>query len=179
MGNGRVIPAGPLRAPLRDQVRLADAVLSVGQGDADIDVVRAAARAGKPVMRAALKPSGASDMLGKRVLAFCGIGDPDKFFSTAANAGCDLVARRAFGDHHMYTETDAQALMAAADADGLELVTTEKDAVRLSHSTGPLAQLRERTRVLAVEMVFETAGDPDALVAATLQRYDARRIGLD
>ena len=176
IGNGHVIPAGPLRAPLLDQMRLADAVVNVGRGEAGDAVVRAAARAGKPVMPARLEPSLVPALEGKSLLAFCGIGDPGKFFQTLRDYGHDLAATRAFGDHHLFTEIDAQSLLDRANANGLTLVTTEKDAVRLSHRTGPLAELRDRTKVLPVSLVFDNAGDEDAIINATLQAYQARRL---
>ena len=177
IGNGRVIPAGPLRAPLRDQMRLMDAVLRIGSGDAGDKVVRAAARAGKPVMRARLEPAGMRAVAGRRVLAYCGIGDPDKFYETLRHHGCTPAATRSFGDHHMFTEADARGLLGKAEAEGLELVTTEKDHVRLSRRDGPLAALRERTRVLPVSVVFDAGSDVDAILAATAQGYHQRRIG--
>ncbi|QBK29494.1 tetraacyldisaccharide 4'-kinase [Roseitalea porphyridii] len=177
IGNGRVIPAGPLRAPLRDQMRLADAVLRIGTGEAGDQVVRAAARAGKPVMQAHLQPANVRAISGRQVLAYCGIGDPGKFYETLHHYGCMLAATRSFGDHHMFTEADARALVGKAEAEGLELVTTEKDFVRLSHNEGPLATLRQRTHVLPVSLVFETRADAEHIIAATERRYHQRRIG--
>ncbi|WP_420578722.1 tetraacyldisaccharide 4'-kinase [Oceaniradius stylonematis] len=176
IGNGRVIPAGPLRAPLRDQMRLADAVLRIGDGDRGDRVIRAAARAGKPVMQAHLRPANVRAISGRQVLAYCGIGDPGKFYETLHHYGCMLAATRSFGDHHMFTDADARALIGKADAEGLELVTTEKDAVRLSHREGPLAELRARTHVLPVALTFETAADMDAIITATERRYQQRRL---
>ena len=177
IGNGRVIPAGPLRAPLRDQMRLTDAVLRIGTGEAGDQVVRAAARAGKPVMQAHLQPANVRAISGRQVLAYCGIGDPGKFYETLHHYGCMLAATRSFGDHYMFTEADARALVGKAEAEGLELVTTEKDFVRLSHRQGPLATLRERTHVLPVALVFETRADAERVIAATEQRYQRRRTG--
>lgn len=177
IGNGGVIPAGPLRAPLRDQMRLMDAVLRIGDADAGDRVVRAAARAGKPVMQARLEPADMHAVAGRRLLAYCGIGDPGKFYETLRNHGCMPAATRSFGDHHIFTEADARALLAKAEADGLELVTTEKDHVRLSHRDGPLAALRRRTHVVPVSVVFDAGSDADAILAATAQGYHHRRIG--
>lgn len=177
IGNGHVIPAGPLRAPLRDQMRLADAILRVGSGEAADGVVRAAARAGKPVMGAVLQPAPVPALKATPLLAFCGIGHPDKFFDTLHGAGYDIKATRAFGDHHLFSESDARSLMALAEADGLALVTTEKDAVRLSHRQGPLADLRERVHVQPVSLVFDNATDEDTIMDAVKRAYHARRIG--
>lgn len=176
IGNGAVIPAGPLRAPMVDQMRHADALLRIGDGEAGASVVRAAARAAKPMMRADIVPGGMPGLKTKRLLAYSGIGDPDKFFDTLREAGYWVSATRAFGDHHFFTEEDAEILLEHADSEGLHLVTTEKDAVRLSRSEGALGELRKRTRALPVEMVFESPAALDALIGEVAERYLQRRI---
>ena len=176
IGNGGILPAGPLRAPLRDQLRIADAVVRIGEGSGADAVIRAAARAAKPVMTAKLVPDPIPDLAGKQVLAFCGIGDPGKFFATVQSLDCLLAGTRAFGDHHNYTASDAQALLSKAEAEGLTLVTTEKDAVRLHYVEGPLARLRQTTVVVPVSLQFENARDVHAIVEATITAWHARRI---
>ena len=176
IGNGCVLPAGPLRARLVDQMRHCDVVIRIGQGDRGDRVVRAAARAAKPVMHGWLKPANVRGISRKRVLAFAGIGDPQKFFDTLSTYGCTLAATRSFGDHHQFTEADAQALIEKADAEGLELVTTQKDHVRLSHREGALGQLRERTHVLPVSLEFDVKGDATRLIEQAVNAYEMRRI---
>lgn len=129
LGNGYVIPAGPLRAQLRDQLPFADQIVVVGEGNAGDGVVRIAARAGKPVARAILSPRNISKIKGQRVMAFAGIADPEKFYETLRFIGAIIVATRSFPDHHPYTDQELRSLM--DDAGELVLVTTEKDAVRL------------------------------------------------
>eukprot|EP00873_Tetraselmis_striata_P029797 jgi/Tetstr1/450061/TSEL_037107.t1 len=98
-----------------------------------------------------------------RALVFAGIGRPEKVFRSARDAGLEVVATRGFGDHHRYSEADAEALLAEAEALGAQLVTTGKDRARLAGVTAPaLATLATRARVLGVEMRLE---DPEALVA--------------
>lgn len=178
IGNGYVMPSGPLRAPLLDQMRFADAVLRIGNGSRGDRVVRAAARAAKPVMSAQLKPANVRAISGKKVLAYTGIGDPQKFYDTLSTFGCWLSATQSFGDHHMYSEADAKNLIRRADEERLELVTTEKDFVRLSHQSGPLAALKERTHVLPVTLEFEVKTDPEAIIRKTLDAYQKRRLGV-
>lgn len=175
-GNGAVIPAGPLRAPMVDQMRHADALLRIGDGEAGSSVVRAAARAAKPMMRADIAPRGLPELEEKPLLAYSGIGDPDKFFDTLRGMGHWLTMTRAYGDHHFFTETDAEDLLLHADLEKLELVTTEKDAVRLTHTEGPLGELRRRTKVLPVEMVFESPVALRTLIGEVAERYHQRRI---
>jgi len=176
IGNGAVIPAGPLRAPMVDQMRHADALLRIGDGDAGASVIRAAARAAKPMMRADIVASPLRGLKTKPLLAYSGIGDPDKFFDTLRGLGHWLTMTRAYGDHHFFTEADAEDLLLHADLENLELVTTEKDAVRLTHTEGPLGELRRRTRTLPVEMVFESPVALETLIGEVAERYHQRRI---
>jgi tetraacyldisaccharide 4'-kinase len=133
LGNGRVLPAGPLRAPLDVQLERSDALVIVGTGTAADGVASAIAAQGGAVFRARLEPAPASlaALQGKRVLAFAGIGDPRRFFRTLRGSGVDVVVETAFADHHAYTAADVAALVARARRDELTLVTTEKDLVKL------------------------------------------------
>jgi tetraacyldisaccharide 4'-kinase len=133
IGNGQVFPAGPLRAPLRPQLARTDALIVVGNGSAAAPVAAEIAAQGKPVLRAHLKPDEAqvAQLRGKRVLAFAGIGDPTRFFNTLRASGIDVAGQRAFADHHPYSQSQIESLVAEAGRDGLTLVTTEKDLARL------------------------------------------------
>ena len=105
IGNGKVFPAGPLRAPLEAQWARSDALLVVGEAAGAAEAIAAAKARGKPVLHARLVPDPAAvtALAGKRVLAFAGIGDPDKFFATVAAAGIEAAQRVAFADHHRFT----------------------------------------------------------------------------
>jgi tetraacyldisaccharide 4'-kinase len=133
IGNGRVFPAGPLRAPLRPQLARTDALIVVGNGNAAQSVAAEIAAQGKPVLSAHLKPDEAqvAQLRGKRVLAFAGIGDPTRFFNTLRASGIELGGERAFADHHAYVQAEIESLIAEAKRDALTLVTTEKDLARL------------------------------------------------
>jgi tetraacyldisaccharide 4'-kinase len=156
IGNGRVFPAGPLRAPLAAQFDRAQAVLMIGDGPAGAVAAREAEARGLTVFRGRLVPDAASvaALTGSRVLAFAGIGDPEKFFATLGAAGVDVAIARGFPDHHRFTAAQAAALVAEADRAGLSLVTTEKDFVRISHKRA-LAALAARSRVLPVALEIE------------------------
>jgi tetraacyldisaccharide 4'-kinase len=167
IGNGQVFPAGPLRAPLAAQLARVSALLLMGDG-AGGDLVVAAARERKlPVFHGRLVPDAAAlDLLrGQKVMAFAGIGDPDKFFATLTQAGIDPRARLAFPDHHRYRRGEAIELIARAEREGLVPVTTEKDHVRLA-GADDLAALARITRVLPVKLVVEEADAFRALVLA-------------
>lgn len=141
IGNGCVTPAGPLRAPLGPQIRRADAVLVVGEGAAGETVAQAAGVAGLRVLRGRLAPDAdaVAALRGVPLLAFAGIGRPEKFFATLEAEGLTVAGRRAFPDHHPYAVAEIDALAAEARKRGARLVTTEKDKVRLAApaSAGP------------------------------------------
>jgi tetraacyldisaccharide 4'-kinase len=156
IGNGRIIPAGPLRAPLEAQISRAHGLIIVGAGAGADAVTPLARRYGVNIFHGRLIPD--RDVLaalkGRRVLAFAGIGDPQKFFATLAESGIDVADRASFADHHRYTAAEAQALVARAEAANLVLLTTEKDVVRLS-ADPRLAALAARATALPVRLVIE------------------------
>ena len=160
IGNGDVFPAGPLRAPLHAQLSLAQGVVRVGAGGASDFVEKQAQAAGLPVFAARLVPDAATakELKGKKVLAFAGIGRPEKFFETLRLLGAELADTRAFADHHRYSANEARDLVGAARTRGLTLVTTEKDRARMQGDAA-LTELAAAARTLAVRLEFadETA----------------------
>jgi tetraacyldisaccharide 4'-kinase len=153
IGNGMVFPAGPLRAPLASQLRRAQAVLVIGDGPAG-DAVAAAAQAHSlPVFHGRLEPDAQvlATLKGGRVLAFAGIGDPEKFFATLRGAGIDVRAEIPFPDHHRYRRFEALDLIGRVEREGLIPVTTEKDWVRLA-GQDDVAALASVARALPVTL---------------------------
>jgi tetraacyldisaccharide 4'-kinase len=158
IGNGKVFPAGPLRAPLRAQLARADALVVVGSASAADGVVEQARGRGVPVFAASLQPDVAAvaALAGARVLAFAGIGDPAKLFASLAAAGIAVARSRVFPDHHRYTRAQARALCADADRDGLQLVTTEKDLARMQGDAS-VAMLAGRAQAFPVTLTLADA----------------------
>jgi tetraacyldisaccharide 4'-kinase len=159
IGNGRVLPAGPLRAPLDAQLARAHAVIVISPriGSLDVaDISMAARSVDLPVFRARFEPDAhaIAALDGARVLAFAGIGDPEKFFAALADCGIAVAATRSFPDHHRYSRREARALCDHAERDGLVLLTTEKDFVRLT-GEHDLAKLAARACPLPVSLAFE------------------------
>jgi tetraacyldisaccharide 4'-kinase len=156
LGNSKVFPAGPLRAPLDAQLARADAIVLVGEMGEAASVAETAAEARKvPLFRARLEPDreAIAALAGRRVLAFAGIGDPEKVFATLREAGIAVAGTRRFADHHRYSPADARDLCRQADAEGLTLVTTEKDTARLQGDEA-MAELAARVCALPVALVL-------------------------
>lgn len=145
-GNGRMIPAGPLREPAAQGLSRADAAVLVGDG------MPALPAFDRPVLRAHLKPAAAADLGGRKVVAFAGIGRPEKFFASLAALGALLADTIVFADHHPYSASEIARLKSKAR--GAVLMTTEKDYVRLTPAE------REGISYLPVQAVFD---DPAAL----------------
>ena len=138
LGNACVFPAGPLRAPLHQQLARTDALIVVGDGVTAAPVAAEIAARGKPVLSAHLRANEASvaELSGRRVLAFAGIGDPARFFRTLRGSGIEVARERAFPDHHPFSKAEIESLIAEAQGDALTLVTTEKDLARLRRDGG-------------------------------------------
>ena len=146
-GNGRVLPAGPLREPVASAVSRCRAAVLIGP-----DISGAASRLppGFPILRAALmQGEEVAALKSQRVFAFAGIAIPDKFFSGLERAGVEISGREAFPDHHPFRAADLRRIEAQAKALNAVLVTTPKDAVRLPPS------IRARTVVVGVRLVWE------------------------
>ncbi|MFK0687551.1 tetraacyldisaccharide 4'-kinase [Mesorhizobium sp. IMUNJ 23033] len=175
IGNGRVIPGGPLRANIVDQLVFTSALLKMGEGTAADAVVRQAARAGRPIFEAHTLPRGKERFAGKRFLAFAGIGHPEKFFDTLRAAGGEVALSRAFPDHHFYGEDELAELAGTARREGLRLVTTAKDAARLRHGTA-LAGFLDQLDVLEIDTVFELDHVPERIIDETLDAWRQRKL---
>src|SRR3984893_2290028 len=175
IGNGRIFPAGPLRAPLEAQLDHIDAVLLVGSaGRAAERTIDAAQRRGLPVFHGELRPAPAAvaALAGKRTLAFAGIADPDKFFATLEAHGIPAAVRKPFPDHHRYAADEMAALVACAQRDGLTLVTTEKDMARMNGDPAAI-DLIGRSAVLPVTLTFRDAAVVQAMLRKAVPERDA------
>ena len=175
IGNGRIFPAGPLRAPLEAQLDHIDAVLLVGSaGRAAERTIDAAQRRGLPVFHGELRPAPAAvaALAGKRTLAFAGIADPDKFFATLEAHGIPAAVRKPFPDHHRYAADEMAALVACAQRDGLTLVTTEKDMARMNGDPAAI-DLIGRSAVLPVTLTFTDAALVQAMLRKAVPERDA------
>ncbi len=194
IGNGQVIPAGPLRAPLIDQLDVADAIIinagpmqTVGEpiiSDHLIQIFERARFSG-PILRGGIVPrTNLDDLKGKSVLAFAGIGHPERFFDTLRLGGVDVAEAVSFKDHHFFDAGDAERLLIRAKAIGAQLVTTEKDHVRLLSYEDQRGELATLAIPLDIKMslpdadmsiladLVDQAIKPDDLIADQLRRFE-------
>ena len=176
IGNGHLVPGGPVRAPISEQMRQLSAILKVGNGEAADQLVRQAARAGKQIYVAALKPRENRDIAGKALFAFAGIADPEKFYRTVREVGGLVVEKRDFPDHHYFSEDEISDLLDDAAKDKLTLVTTAKDAVRLQGHHGRMEELAEKVSVVEVDMAFDDPQAPAKIIDTAIANFRERRI---
>lgn len=158
-GNRALLPAGPLREPIAGGLKRADGFILIGEDLRDIEP----SLPDKPLFRAHFKPTAKIDKKAKYI-AFAGLGYPQKFFNTLRDlVGEHLLETVSFPDHHPYTKNDLQALRDKALELGATLITTEKDAARLSETDDDI-------EVLPVEMEWQDKG---ALTAFLKERLGA------
>jgi tetraacyldisaccharide 4'-kinase len=167
-GNGLCLPAGPLRAAPAMQLPFISAVVFV-DGVSDASVAAHDAVSTKMILNARLEPDPAvaANLRDQNVLAFAGIGRPEKFFATLKALGARVVVAHAFADHQLYRPEQLAALLAEAASLGLTPVTTQKDIVRLSPA--------EAAKVVAlpVALRFDDPRHAIALLSETLARRRA------
>jgi tetraacyldisaccharide 4'-kinase len=183
LGNCKVIPAGPLRAPLEVQIPHADALLIIGEGKKGDALIKRFEAAGKPALRAKIAPN--CDPRWLTVLptiGFAGIARPSKFFATLKSNGARLVASHGFGDHHRFTEKEARRLLDEAEAKKAMLVTTEKDWARLTEDAddeeeSAVAELKKRSRPFPIVIAFDDEEAVKALLAETLENASSKLAG--
>ena len=162
-GNGRVIPAGPLREPVSEGLARADLLLAIGTPKERARFRAAWPGLALPVLGASLVPLRTGMVWGGlRAVAFAGIGRPEKFFATLRSLGAEVVAARSFGDHEPFAPQALARLEAEARAAGAQLVTTEKDAARLP------AAFRPKVLVLPVRLEPDDWTHLDAALARVL-----------
>lgn len=167
IGNGEVIPAGPLRAPLDVQLARTDAILVNTPPNAEPPRADGTATAAErllaelrrdfpgPMLAATAQAAiETSTLAGPPIVAFGGIANPARFFALIERLGGRIAAHVTFKDHHTYSETDAERLLALAVRHGARLVTTEKDHVRLVGYSGARERLAETAFVLPIRLVF-------------------------
>lgn len=164
-GNGRLLPAGPLREPIDHALARTDRTILIG--DPAVTARRTSLSERTPLIAAQLAPSGDCSFLRHgRWLAFAGIAHPDKFFATLRQHGAELGDTASFPDHHPFSAKEILDLLARARGHQWRLITTEKDHVRLP------PELRASVMVLPVTLYFT---EPKTMATALRQMLQAAR----
>ena len=157
-GNGHVLPKGPLREPVKAGLARADAIILTGDGE----LPEAVEQSGLPLLCCHVAP--AVPVTAMRYVAFAGIGRPEKFFDTLEAGGAKPVDAVPFPDHHVYTDSDIAYLKSLAKKYDAQLITTEKDFVRLRKDQ------RDGIVTLPVRAVFDETETLDRLLSSVAER---------
>lgn len=166
LGNGRYLPAGPLRESLPAGLARADAAVIIGR-----DETQLARRLGNKALHANLIPAPESQALrGRKVVGFAGIGRPRKFFDTLRDLGCELAECHPFADHHDFREDELTALKERAQKFNAQLVTTSKDAARLPK------EFRSHVTVVPITLIWDDEEKLDQLLDAVLRGRDTPKV---
>lgn len=164
LGNKQVMPAGPLRENIKNGLNRADAIVVIGEDKTGaVEYIQRFTKI--PVFFASLVPDTTNPLVkDKKVVAFAGIGRPQKFYETLQEAGAEIVGWTEFPDHFPYADEDLLPIIADAEAQGAILLTTTKDHVRLSNA------LRQKIKKFSVHLVWQNPSDIMPLIEQALQK---------
>ncbi len=128
IGNGFMMPAGPLREPVQIGIKKADLVIIIG--DDKVKIAKSFC-IGKKVIKAKIKAVNSDKFHKKSVIAFCGIGRPEKFFDSLKQNEINIITKFSYADHHQYKEREIKKMISLAKKSKVKLITTKKDWIRL------------------------------------------------
>jgi len=160
IGNGRVMPAGPLREEFEHSLQKSNAIVIMGTDRAGMAERIKAITPDIVLLKAQVTAKLTNfNILNQPIHAFAGIGHPDKFFNMLGELGCDIIKATPFADHHIYKDTEISQLVEVAEADKALLLTTEKDYVRLD------TKWKNAVKPLGISVTW----DDEALLTALLE----------
>jgi len=159
IGNGRVIPAGPMREPLDSGLEKVRAIILIGDETPDFITNL---HASVPVVRARIETENGADFAHQRVLAFAGIGRPAKFYESLQQCGAMIAETQNFADHHPFSTQELSDLRTRAQTLGARLVTTQKDLMRLP------SENRSGISSLNIRLVFDAPDQLNQIVKTVL-----------
>lgn len=157
-GNGLLLPAGPLREPLKRVLKRVQTVAIIGEDKRQVRRLFDSDKLPEAHAHFAPLPEQLRALAGRQVVAFAGIGRPEKFFDMLRDSGVSLLRGVSFPDHHVYSKRDLKRLRQLAQAPGVVLATTEKDAVKLPPS------FRKHLHVLRAELIWSDPKAPERLL---------------
>lgn len=165
-GNGRIFPAGPLRAPLEFQLERADAIIITGPKNLKMtEEFKSKYNFKNPIVSGEVQPTSETDWVKEKpILAYAGIARPEKLFKSLSQAGGKVIRRQPFPDHYKFKAKDAEDLIKLALKDDLQLITTEKDLIRINADEHhQLRALKRMSRALPVGFEFHEEGEKQLL----------------
>ena len=154
-GNEFLLPAGPLREPMASGIARCDLLVLLSWNKIDLERWQSF---NKPLLAAQLEHPKEAVVKRQKYLAFCGIGQPEKFFNSIRSYGLSLIDTQSFGDHYLYKTQDLRALKAKAEQKQAHLLTTQKDWVRLP------AQWQSLVQPMPLSLAWQTASLADYLM---------------
>ncbi|QDH14565.1 tetraacyldisaccharide 4'-kinase [Oecophyllibacter saccharovorans] len=165
LGNGQLLPAGPLREPLKRLLKRVHHIAILGPDAHNLH--HCPEFAGLPVDQAyfAASPENLRELSDRRVIAFAGIGRPGKFFDMLKASGIQLLRGLAFPDHHVYSRKDLRRLRQLTHRTGTVLATTQKDAVKLP------ADFRHNLCIVETELTWSDPRAPEDFIDRLLASW--------
>lgn len=162
-GNEKTIPSGPLREPIETAMQRCDAIIMIGQDERDIkDKIPEHI----PIFRAEIKPSqDVKSDKGKDYIAFSGIAYPQKFYDTLEQCGYNVIESKSFSDHHAFTDHDVESLITLANDKNAQLITTEKDYVRLPQN------VQQDIKTLPVNLIWHNEDEIYQFLRDKLKKF--------
>ncbi len=145
IGNGELLPAGPMRESLESAIKRTTFFIIIGQDKQHIEEKLIDHNIN--VIRAHIVEENQPD-INKKYIAFCGLGRPEKFFNSLKNKEYNVIKEISFADHYKYRDDDISKLLSEAEKFDAQLITTKKDLVKIPEN------YREKIECLNIDIKF-------------------------
>jgi tetraacyldisaccharide 4'-kinase len=163
-GNNRLLPSGPLRESVDDGLARTDATIIIGNDKLGVANIIPKSI---PMLKAVITPTlEAKKLSGKRVIAFAGIGQPNKFYKTLIEMECSIISKHTFSDHHAYKLKEIMNICYEASAIDAIAVTTEKDWVRLP------SEVKSLVKKIPVKLEWQNIEFIQSLLERVINNYE-------
>jgi len=162
-GNNFLFPAGPLRESVYKGLSKADLIIVLGKINQNLrDIFQNINQEfqknypnsannifDKKIIQANLKTKNLTNFSNQKLIAFCGLAYPQKFFSYLENQGLKLANSYEFPDHYFYKISELEHLLQQAKMQNAKLITTKKDWIKFPRN------FQKQIDYLEVELEFE------------------------